>query len=339
MCSARWIGTSAVLAVVFGACGEQATTESPRRTAQAGPQLLLAGDQRLWTVDVAHERVRETALRELTPGDPPMRILRRGNRFVLWGYATYLWAPEREKLSPLVRDSWFFLPSSHSDRVWIAVLDPSSPPTERALRAVREVALGGEVTVQGARPPGGRWPIAPVPAGLLVPTADDRGVAVWDPAADRVIARVPIANLSNLGPTNGDRIVSCAHRCRVLELIDVRTGDRRRLAAPRGKAFETWKAAFSPSGSRLAVPVRTLGQRRSPRRLAIVEPTPRRVAVLAGSAVPPGYTFVAWSFSGRDVFLSGGPLARRTITWYRSGDARARTLGVSVGAFFDMAAR
>jgi hypothetical protein len=339
MRSARRIATGAVLAVALGACGERARVEAPRATAQAGPQLLLAGDQRLWTVDVAHERVRDIALPELTPGDPPLRILRRGNRFVLWGYATYVWAPERDELSPLVRDSWFFLPSGHGDRVWIAVLDPSSPPTERALRAVREVTLGGEVTVQGARPPGGRWPIAPIRAGLLVPTAGDRGVAVWDPAADRVIARVPLANLSNLGPTNGDRIVSCARRCRALELIDVRTGDRRRLAAPRGEAFETWKAAFSPSGSRLAVPVRTLGQRRSPLRLAIVEPERRRVAVLAGSAVPPGYTFVAWSSSGRDVFLSGGPLARRTITWYRRGDARARTLDVSVGAFFDMAAR
>jgi hypothetical protein len=338
MHSTRWIATGAVLAVVLGACGEQATIEPPRRSAQAGLQLLLAGDQRLWIVDVEHERVREVALRELSPGDPPLRILRRGNRFVLWGYATYLWSPEREKLSPLVRDSWFFLPSTHGDRIWLAFLESDSPPTTRAIRAVREVTIGGEVTVPDARPPGGRWPIAATQAGLLVPTADDRGVAVWDPAADRVLARVPIANLTNLGPTDGDRIVSCVHRCRTLELIDVRTGGRRRVAAPRGMAFETWRAAFSPSGGQLAVPVRILG-RRSPLRLAIVEPERRRLAMIAGSGVRPGYTFVAWSSSGRDVFLSGGPVARRSITWYRRGDDRARRLGVSVGAFFDMAAR
>jgi hypothetical protein len=154
-----------------------------------------------------------------------------------------------------------------------------------------------------------------------------------------VLASVAIANLTNLGPADGDRLVSCARRCRVLQLINVRTGRRRRVAAPRGMAFESWKAAFSPSGSRLAVPVRSLGRRRSALRLAIVDPGRRRVAVLAGSGVPPGYTFVTWSSSGRDVFLSGGALGRRTITWYHRGDDRARPLRVSVGAFFDMAAR
>jgi hypothetical protein len=339
MRSACWIATAAVLAVVLGGCGERATVDPPRRAPQAGPQLLLAGDQRLSLVDVARERVREIALPELTPGDPPLRILRRGNRFVLWGYATYLWAPEREALSPLVPDSWFFLPSAHRDRVWVAFLDPDSPSTARAIRAVREVTIDGEVTVPDAQPPGGRWPIGPIRGGLLVATANDRGVRVWDPAADRVHASVPIANLTNLGPTQGDRLVSCARRCRLLELINVRTGRRRRITAPRGTAFETWNAEFSPSGSRLAVPVRSLGRRRSPLRLAIVDLARRRVAVVPGSAVPPGYTLATWSSSGRDVFLSGGALARRTITWYRRGEDRARPLHVSVGGFFDMAAR
>ena len=45
-------------------------------------------------------------------------------------------------------------------------------------------------------------------AGLLVPTADDRGLDLWDPKTDRVLATRRIGNLTNVGPTDGNRLVS-----------------------------------------------------------------------------------------------------------------------------------
>lgn len=332
----RWIVCGALVAVA--GCGEPAAIEAPPRAPQGGPQLLLAGDQRLWIVDAARRSVREVRLAELTPGDPPVRIVRRANRFVLWGYATYVYEPERQVLSSLVRDSWFFLPSAREDRVWTAFVDSASPPTKRALRAVREVTIGGEVTVPDARPPGGRWPLAAARSGLVVPMAGDRGVELWDPRADRVLAHVAIDNLTTVGPTDGDRLVACARRCRALELVDLRNGRRRQIDAPPRMAFETAQAKFSPSGNRLAVPARVVGRPRSALRLTLVDPARQRVAVIARSRVPRGYTFVAWSSSGRHVFLSGGALYRRAITWYRVGDSSAQSLPVTVGAFFDMAA-
>ena len=59
----------------------------------------------------------------------------------------------------------------------------------------------------------------------------------------------------------------------------------------------------------------------------------------AGSRVPPGYTLVAWSASGRDVFITGGERFRaRTIAAYRLGVAPARVLRVAVGDFYDIPA-
>lgn len=319
-------------------CGsDRVAVEQPLRASQL--QLLLAGDQQLWIVDPAAGTVRRVALRELAAGDPPSRVARRGDAFVLWGAGTYRWDAGRETLSPLVPDAWFFLPSAAGDRVWVAFLDRDSPPTVRSIRAVREVTIDGVVTVPGRRPPGGRWPVRAMGAGLLVPTADDRGLDLWDPKTDRVLATRRIGNLTNVGPTDGNRLVSCARRCRELQLIDGMSGRTTRIAAPDGMAFETAVSAFSPSGTRLAVPVRSVAAGGSVRRLALVDLARGVLSVVPGSDVPRGYTFVAWSSTGRDVFLAGGVAARRrAITWYRLGDDRARPVRGTFGAFFDMAA-
>ena len=297
----------------------------------SGTRLYLAGDGELWVVDVARERVRRLELPRLAPGDPPYRIVRRGDEIVVYGGTTY--RLEGRSLRALVRGSWFFLPSAHPDRVWTTFLDPRSPATVNALRAVREVAVDGRVTVPDVRPPGGRWPERAVMSGLLVGMRDG-GMLIWDPATRARVRRLPPADY---GPTSRNLIASCPYgRCRALALTDARSGAVDSVPAPRGTGFEVWSGAFSPDGATLAVPVRSGGRRR----LALVDVGRRTATVVAGSRVPPGYVFVAWSAAGDQVFVSGGArFSNRTLVAYRPGAPRAITLDVEVGDFYGMAAR
>ncbi len=57
------------------------------------PRLFLAGAGELWVVDVAGGSVRHRSLPQLSPGDPPYRIVRRGDKLVLWSYQTLTLEP------------------------------------------------------------------------------------------------------------------------------------------------------------------------------------------------------------------------------------------------------
>ena len=112
--------------------------------------------------------MRHRSLPQLSPGDPPYRIVRRGDKLVLWSYQTLTLDPGgTAQPGVLVRDSWIFIPSAALDRIWVGILDPTSPETERRLQAVREVAVDGRVTVADVRPPGGRWPVAATTSALV----------------------------------------------------------------------------------------------------------------------------------------------------------------------------
>src|SRR4051812_18648943 len=120
-----------VLLLVTGCGGE------PR--AATGPRLYLAGNGELWVVDVADQRVRHLSRPLLDVGDPPPRILARGNRLVMGGE---------------YGDPAFFLPSQHRARVW--VVDVRGRGT---VRAVREVTVDGVTTEPASVPPLRRWPL------------------------------------------------------------------------------------------------------------------------------------------------------------------------------------
>jgi hypothetical protein len=338
----RAAAVTLAVAAMLVACGGEEPAGPVRDAAALSPRLYLAGDGELWIVDVAAERPRHVPLRQLAAGDPPHRVVRRGRRLVLWGYTTYVADPGfRRPPRTLDRGSWFFIPSAHPDRVWIAFLDRRSPATVRALRAVREMTAGGRVTVPKVRPPGGRWPQRALSSGLLLPTEEaDDAYTLWDPVTRTVLRRLPGRAIGELGPAYGDVLASCPAPCRSLRLTDVHTGGRRDVAAPRGFRLEVGAAVFSPSGGRLAVPIRRRGAgERAPRFLALIDVARSTARVVPGSRVPPGYTLVAWSASGRYVFITGGErFGERTMTAYRLGAARARALHVNVGDFYDMAA-
>jgi hypothetical protein len=327
------------LVMVVGCGAEPEVAVEPDRPRPA--ELVLAGDGEMWVVDVAAERARHVRMRELAPGDPDHRVVWRGERFVFWGYATYAAADPEEALERIADDTWFFIPSAHPDRVWVTVLDPSSPETVRALKAVREITVDGQVTVPDVKPPGGRWPQGAVTSGLLF--YRDRGwsVSVWDPRTGEDVSRLDLGG--PLGPTHGDMIASCAAEpCVELWLTDARTGQRRIAHAPQGKAFQLWEAAFSADGRQLAVPVNdaSASPSESPADLALVDVGSLKARIVPGSTVFPYYVFTAWSAEGDQVFITGGKRFKpRTIVAYRLGDRAARALDIEVGDFYDMAAR
>jgi hypothetical protein len=125
----------------------------------------------------------------------------------------------------------------------------------------------------------------------------------------------------------------------VLHILDVRSGREQTVAPPQGfVAFDCWAGAFSPDGTRLAVPARGGGYE-SERSLALVDLEYGVASTVPESSVHPDYVFVAWSSAGDRVFLGGGPDDDRRLRQYRLGEPRALPLAVDVLDFYAMAAR
>jgi hypothetical protein len=296
------------------------------------PRLFLAGDGEMWVVDVGTGSVRHLRLPELSPGDPPYRIVRRGAQLVLWGSpATYVLDPAVDG-SPevLVEGSLIFIPSATPDRVWVGIGRPEE------LSAIREVALDGRVTVPDIKPPGGRWPVAATKSALAFQLPDGR-LEVWDPLTGEVLRRLP-----GVFPvaTYGNLLAWCADLCETLHVTDVVTGEEVEVSPPPGTyRFEPYGGAFSPDGRMIAVPVHT-DPRPTTRKLqlALVDAGAGTAASVEGTAVE-GYVFVDWSPSGNTVFISSGErFAERILIEYRLGADRATRLRVEVGDFYGMAA-
>lgn len=321
-----------------------ATTSGP--VAGPGePRLFLAGAGELWVVDVAGASVRHRSLPQLSPGDPPYRIVRRGDKLVLWSYQTLTLDSRSTAAQPrvLVRDSWIFIPSAAPDRIWVGILDPNSPETERRLAAVREVAVDGRVTVRDVRPPEGRWPVAATSSGLVFPSHGSGPggldqLELWNPLTGKVFRRLPG---DYAVATRGDLLAWCRQPCARLHVTDVATGDDGEVRPPAGASGFAASGAFSPDGKLIAIPVRSdpSPTTQDPKwRLALVDVEEGTATLVQGPTLQ-GYVFVDWSPAGTAVFITGGGrFKERTIIEYRLGTASARRLPVTVGDFFGMAA-
>jgi hypothetical protein len=309
------------------------------------PRLYLAGDGELWVVDVAGGSVRHQSLPQLSPGDPPYRIVRRGNKLVLWSYQTLLLDPAAgAQPRTLLPDSWIFIPSAAPDRIWVGILDPKGPETERRLAAVREVAVDGRVTVGDVPPPQGRWPLAATNSALAFqshgsgPGGGDQ-LELWNPRTGKVLRRLPgefpVAS-------HGDLLAWCRQPCARLYLTNVATGEDVEVRPPAGATgFAPYQGVFSPDGRLIAVPVRSDSPptTQDPKwRLALVDVEEGTATLVQGPTLQ-GYVFVDWSPAGTTVFITGGDrFKERTIFAYRLGTAGARRLPVKVGDFYGMAA-
>src|ERR671919_2695690 len=98
----------AALLALAGGCGGDPEDEG-RSASGESPRLFLAGDGELWAVDVSEERVQHVELPELSPGDPPHRIVRRGDRLIPWACTTVALDPGRDAGAGFCpRGTWFF---------------------------------------------------------------------------------------------------------------------------------------------------------------------------------------------------------------------------------------
>lgn len=327
--------------LAFAGC-DGAERESPASSVGSPhePTLFLAGDGELTVVDVDARRAEVRPLPELAPGDPPYRIVRRGNELVLWGGTralagdTYVLDPDLRSPPRKLGDSWFFIPSAKPDRVWLAVRDPTSPETVHAPAALREVSVDGRVTFPDVSLPGGRYPLAAVGDDLVF--EDGRGgLELWNPGTDEFTRRLPGASL---GPSHGDLLAWCEREGRFLHVTDVGSGRDQTVAPPQGfVAFDCWSGAFSPDGMSLAVPARA-GGHEADRSLALVDLASGAVRAVEGSTVDPVYIFVAWSSGGDRVFVSGARGDEWRLLQYRLGEPRAVPLPVEVRDHYGMAA-
>jgi hypothetical protein len=295
------------------------------------PRTYLAGDATLTVVDVATRTSRVIELPASAAGDPPYRIVRTGEKLVLWTQdGVYTVDPERRTDPAKLADASFFLPSATRGRMW--VVGRGSEPDMCGPLTLREVTVDGRA-VSNVAVPDGRWPAASV-GGALVLEKDDR-LEVWEPST-RTVTRVLPGEAPAAGV--GSRLPWCSHDYATLHVTDVRTGEELAVSAPPGFAtFDCWSAAFSPDGSVLAVPVAESGG--GPRALALVDLDRETVQFVKGSRVEPGYVFVAWASSGDSVFISGGErFERRTLVRYRPGSERAVGVPVPARDFYGMAA-
>jgi hypothetical protein len=327
---------SVIAALAMGGCGAREGTA--READRSGAKLFLAGASELWVVDVNTERAVRVPRPELGAGDPPHLIATVGERLAMWSYdiAGVPVSNPAAGSTTLAKDAWIFIPAADPDRIWVGFLDRDSPPTVRGLEELREIDSAGNVLTRGVVPPDGAWPYAEVGDGLLFQT---QRPMLWDPDTGEVMRTWDWEQIGDMGPVSGNLLASSDYRSGELILTDVVGGEQRRIAPPAGTKFFAWEGAFSPDGETLAVPVKGT-EDGGGQTLALLDVSDGGLRLVAGSDVHGAYVFTVWSRDGDEVFLTGGgPESDREIVAYRLGDAEARRLSVTVGAFYDVAAR
>jgi WD40 repeat protein len=320
--------------LAFAGCG--GSERSPPQPSEPA-RLFLAGDGELTVVDVDVARAEVHELPVFAPGDPLYRIVRRGDKLVVFGFDTYVLDVDLRLPPRKLGDSWFFIPSAEPDRVWLSQLDRNSPETRRAIATVREVSVAGRVTFPAVRPPRDEGPLTAVGDALVFGTRQG-GLELWNPSTGEFTRRFEDAYL---GPTQGTLLAWCEDEGRVLHVIDVGSGDDRTIEPPQEFAtFDCWSGAFSPDGKTLAVAALYEGAYDDDRTLALVDLGDGEATPINGSSVGAPYVYVAWSSAGDRVFMSGsGPGGRRVLLQYRLGALSAVRIPVRVRDFYGMAAR
>jgi hypothetical protein len=304
-----------------------------------GNFVYLTTDTQLTVIDVDNASVAVHEIPELAPGDPLFRVVRRGELLAFYGHtatdsAVFALDPDRPQEPMLVSEAWFFLPSDDDERLWLAILDPTSPDTVRALAAVREVTVDGTTVVDDVTPPDGRWPVGAVSDGLLF--QGEATLELWDPTTEIFVDSLP-------GPfpvaTWRNRIVSCGD-CDQLHLIDLDAGTQRIVSVPEGvAAVDGYGGVFSPDGRYVAVPgYDTPGDiDQSAVSLVLIDFDTATATVVPGSRQAQwDYPQAAWSSDSEWVFFSNGG----QLLAYEPDDDSAYRVAVELnGPYYGMAAR
>ncbi|MEX1133402.1 MAG: hypothetical protein WED83_01000 [Acidimicrobiia bacterium] len=310
----------------------------PLLTEQTGSFVYLTTDQTLTVVDVDSAVVTVHGMSELAPGDPPYRIVSRGDRLVFYGQtqtdpAVYVLDPSEPLTPVLIAEAWFFVPSAEEDRVWLALNHDNAGPLE----SVREVTADGTVVTAEVPISHAGWLVGALTAGLLI--QGDSSLDVWDPNTQALVDHLPdpfpVATWHN-------RVATCAGSCSQLELFDLDTETHVVVDAPTGSmSFDGYGGAFSPDGRYVAV---TTYSNEAP----ITADTPVAVTLIdfeSGTAdaakIIPGsqqgqqsYPMVAWSLDSEWVFFYNWSAGTGHLVAYRPGDQSAYTVAVDLDGLY-----
>ena len=322
--------------------GTAVVDDPPPLTQATGATVYVSQDSELSSVDVDAATVDSYPLSQLAPGDPPVRLVRRGDLLAAWGrsdgqYGVHLIDPANPAATTLLSPAWMFIPSAEPDRVWLGIRDPDSPDTVRALSAVREVAITGEITLPDVAPPNGWWPIAAVLDGLLFQTDDS--LLLWDPTTGEDLRTLP-------GPfpvaTWGNRIASCTSPCDQIQLTDLDADTETAIEAPEGvEWFDGYGGAFSPDGRYLAVVAAgSTGESGvglwTQVMAVIIDVASGNAAVVEGTRQTGwDYPHVAWTEDSEWLLFANGP----ALLAYQPGTDTAYIVDVQLPRHIGMAAK
>lgn len=280
--------------------------------------VYLSTDTHLTVVDVDRNVVDTNPVGELAPGDPPYRLVARGDQLVFYGRdGTYRLDPAGGGQPTLLGPSLFFVPSAAPDRVWL--VDRTGDGQDDRF-TLREVDLAGNETVPAALAPPGR-PVAAVTDGVVLQSGDD-SLVVWDARSDEVRRRLPgsfpIAAAGNI-------LAWCARPCRSLHVTDVATGEDQEVLAPDGTTFLGYEGAFSPDGRTIAVPLIAAGRDGSST-VALVDAEDGDVRTIPGARLSE-LGHLAWARSGDRLFFEMG---EGQLGTFRLGSPTAQRLRANV---------
>jgi hypothetical protein len=310
-----------ILAVVvlsgLPACGGEAPRPAaPHRVVSerpAGTLVYVSGSNRLTAVDVASGRRRVRRVPSVAQCGPELHVTAGHVVFAgLRGDRTTVFAAPVSLDAPPVRlgAAHMYVPSATAGRVWLAGLDCD----RRRMVGIREVTVGGRVTVASRRRVPGTWLAAAVRGGLVVQRG--RSLLVWDPTTGRTVRRLALAAVTS---ATGDAVVGCTNRsrCRDLAIVDA-ASSRTVVARPHGRRLDLG-VALSPDGMLLAAPA-WRGRRWS---VALVDTRTGATSIVPGSRTGTRYPQLAWSQSSGWLFIRG---RGSQILAHRPGAPRALRL-------------
>jgi hypothetical protein len=306
------------------------TAEVPGVGRQGLVYLTSESPEQLNVVDLDTQTVTSYDLPELAPGDALYRLVRRGDVLAFYGQtdtapAVFIVDPDTPEAPQLLGEAWFFIPSALEDRLWLAMLDPDSPDTIRALSAVREVTIDGTVTVSDVGPPDGRWPVAAVLAGLVF--QGDDTLEIWDPSTGETVDSVP-------GPfpiaTWRNRLATCTG-CSEVHLVDLDADTERTVPLPEEIATVSgYGGAFSPDGRYVAMAGFNQPGPITPataQALVIVDFVTSEAAIVEETwHTAANLSYVAWSSDSSSTFVISGPDLFR----YRTSDGTTEVIHVEL---------
>jgi hypothetical protein len=264
------------------------------------------------------------------PGDPPYRLIGRGNALVFYGRDTvFVVAADpaaREHVVTKGTDFAVFVPSAHPDRIWV-----QEGQTDGSPRRLWEVSRSGEVTVPPAQAPAGNI-VAGVESGVVLQI--EGGLDVWDPVTARVLRH--IEGSFPLGAA-GESLAWCDGDCRAAHLTDTASGiDHIVLRLDGDAGLDGYVDGLSPDGRWFAAVacVRT-GSADNTCALVVVDVPSGARTVVGRGAIAPGGARVAWDQSGD---LLGVQLDGDYLGLYRpSTGSLTRTKGAVGGGVYGLA--